>query len=103
MRFLIEAIVPTETANAAMKQGTFATTLQSILEGMRPEAAYFTEVDGYRTAFLVVDLQDASQIPAVAEPLFQAFRARVRFHPVMSAEDLGKAGPAIAEAAERYG
>ena len=103
MRFLLHATVPTEVANAAMKQGTFAQTLQAILEGMRPEAAYFTEVDGYRTAFLVVDLQDAALLPAVAEPLFQAFQARVRFHPVMSAEDLQQAGPAIEQAAQRYG
>ena len=83
MRVLIEAIVPTETANVAMKRGTFATTLQAILEGMRPEAAYFTEVEGYRTAFLVVDLQDASQIPAVAEPLFQAFLKDTAIRPLL--------------------
>ena len=103
MRFLFEVTVPTERANAMMKSGTFGDTLGGILGQIRPEAAYFTEVDGYRTAFLVVDLQDAALLPAVAEPLFQAFQARVRFHPVMSAEDLQQAVPAIAQAAQRYG
>ena len=41
---------------------------------------------------MVVDISDASKIPSVAEPLFLAFDANVRFHPCMTPEDLQNAG-----------
>ena len=46
MRFMISARMPTEKANAAIKDGSFAQNLQSIMEELNPEAAYFTDVDG---------------------------------------------------------
>ena len=63
---------------------------------------YFTETNGNRTALIFVNLTDASQIPAIADPGFMAFNARVEIHPVMTPEDLAKAGPAIDKAAKKY-
>jgi hypothetical protein len=48
-------------------------------------------------------MKDASEIPAVAEPWFLAFNAKVSFRPVMNLQDLAKAGPSIGKAAEQYG
>jgi len=48
-------------------------------------------------------MKDASEIPAVAEPWFLAFNAKVSFRPIMNPQDLAKAGPAIGNAAEQYG
>ena len=42
-------------------------------------------------------MQDASQIPAIAEPWMLAFNASIELHPVMIPDDLAKAGPAIAK------
>ncbi|HVB65526.1 MAG TPA: hypothetical protein VNE17_12395 [Nitrolancea sp.] len=103
MRFLLQASIPTPVANEHMKAGTFAGRIQSIMEDIRPEAAYFTEIDGVRTGLFIVDLPDASHIPAIAEPLFIGFNASVSFHPVMLVEDLMAAGPAIEAAAKKYG
>lgn len=47
-------------------------------------------------------MQEASQIPAIAEPWFLAFNARIEIHPVMVASDLMKAGPAIEKVAKKY-
>jgi hypothetical protein len=47
-------------------------------------------------------MQDASQIPAIAEPWFLAFNASVEIHPVMIPDDLAKAGGAIENAVKRY-
>ena len=52
---------------------------------------------------LFVNMQDASQIPALAEPWFLAFQASIDIVPVMTPEDLKKAGPAIEQAVKKYG
>jgi hypothetical protein len=102
MRFLVKVSFPVEQANAAFKSGKFAQIVQSILAEMKPEAAYFSEENGKRGAYIFCDLQDASQIPAVAEPWFLALNASVEFHPAMTPADLAKAGPAIEQAVKKY-
>jgi hypothetical protein len=47
-------------------------------------------------------LENASQIPAVAEPWFLAFNAQVEFHPAMNLEDLKNATPGIENAVKKY-
>ena len=75
-----------------------------ILTDLKPEAAYFFADDsGQRSGSIVFDMKDTSQIPAVAEPWFLAFNAKVSLRPVMSPQDLAKAGPSIGEAAKQYG
>ncbi len=103
MRFLLKVSIPTAAGNAAITSGKLASTIQSILAELKPEAAYFAEMDGQRTGIIVVDMQDPSQIPAVAEPFFLGLGAKVEFHPAMTPEDLGKAGPAIEAAVKKYG
>ena len=103
MRFVLKAEWPIEAGNAAIKDGSLPGTLGSILDDLKPEAAYFLASNGKRTALLIVEMQDASQIPALAEPWFLAFRASLEIVPVMVLEDLKKAGPAIKQAVEKYG
>lgn len=102
MRFLVKVNIPVEAGNAAAKAGKLGETIQSILADMKPEAAYFTDDSGQRTGFIVLDMRDASQIPAIAEPWFLAFNASIEIHPVMVPEDLAKAGPAIERAVKNY-
>ena len=77
--------------------------VQSILDDLKPEAVYFYEENGKRTTLLILDIQDTSQIPAIAEPWFLGFNASVEFHPAMVPQDLEKAGPAIEKAVKQYG
>ncbi len=103
MRFLFKASWDIEAGNKLARDGRLGATVASILDDLKPEAAYFLAEQGKRTAFLIVDMEDASQIPAVAEPWFLACNASVSFQPVMVAEDLEKAGPAIEQAVQKYG
>jgi len=104
MRMLLRASIPVETGNALAKAGTLASTTQSILADLQPEAVYFYADDnGNRCASIVFDMKDSSQIPAIAEPWFLAFNAKVSFRPVMSPQDLAAAEPGIAKAAKKHG
>jgi hypothetical protein len=102
MRFLVKVNIPVEPGNAAAKAGKLGATIQSILAEQKPEAVYFTDDNGQRTAFIFLEMKDASQIPAIAEPWFLAFNAKIEFHPVMIPEDLAKAGSAIEQAVKKY-
>lgn len=102
MRFLLKVNIPVDAGNAAAKAGKLGATIQSILADQKPEAVYFTDDNGQRTGFIFLEMQDASQIPAIAEPWFLAFNASIEFHPVMLPADLAKAGPAIEQAVKKY-
>ncbi|MEJ2032467.1 MAG: hypothetical protein P8Y63_05420 [Deltaproteobacteria bacterium] len=102
MRFLLKVNMPVEAGNVAAKAGKLGETIQAILADLKPEAAYFTDEKGQRTGFLFLEMQDASQIPAIAEPWFLAFNASIELHPVMVPEDLMKAGPAIEKAVKKF-
>jgi hypothetical protein len=92
MKVLLRVTCPHHTFNAAVKDGTAGAKLHKILEALKPEAVYFTEFCGKRTVVVIVDLPDASKIPALAEPWFLTFEADVEVHPVMTPDDLQKAG-----------
>ncbi|MFB3916952.1 MAG: hypothetical protein ACE14M_09485 [Terriglobales bacterium] len=102
MRFLLRVSLPVETGNQAITAGTLPTTIESILNDLKPEAAYFAEDHGQRTAFIFLDMKDTSQIPAIAEPWFLNFNAQVEFHPAMNLQDLKNAAPGIEKAVRNY-
>ena len=103
MRFMFTFRIPIEKGNAMTRAGSLTQTIQSILEELQPEAAYFMEMEGARGGYLVLNMDDASQIPAIAEPLFLGLDATIQIRPVMGAEDLDRATPAIDQATQRYG
>ncbi len=104
MRILVTFSMNPEKGDQLIKEGRIGETMGSILDELQPEAAYFTDVDGTRGGFSVVDMEDASQIPAVTEPLFLQMGATVHMQPVMTPEDLrGAAGDALEQMAQRYG
>lgn len=104
MRMMVQMSIPVESGNQAARDGSLGRTTQKIIAALKPEAAYFfaTE-DGQRGGYMVFDMQDASQIPSIAEPLFLAFNAKLKFTPVMNAQDLANAVPSIEKAVKEYG
>jgi len=102
MRMLLKVCIPVEAGNAAARNGTLGSTVQRILDEMKPEAAYFAEDEGQRTGYIFFDMTDSSQLPAIAEPWFLAFNAKLTVRPAMNPQDLAKAVPAIDRAAKGY-
>lgn len=92
MKMLLNVSFPHDVFNAAVKDGTAGSKLNKILDATKPEAAYFTEQNGQRGAVLIVDLPDPSKLPALVEPWMLTFQADIELRPVMTPDDLGRAG-----------
>lgn len=92
MRMILLVDFPVEPFNTLVRNGTAGAKIQKVLEDVKPEAIYFTERDGCRGAVVIVDLPDASHIPAVAEPFFLTFNAAIRLRVAMTPEDIAKSG-----------
>lgn len=92
MRMLMHVKIPHDEFNDAMREGDVGRTMEEILDDAKPEAVYFTEYDGQRGVIMIVNLDDASEVPKYAEPWFLNFAADVEFHVAMTPEDLKKAG-----------
>jgi hypothetical protein len=102
MRMMLKVSIPVETGNLAAQNGSLGSTIERILADLKPEAAYFSEDQGERTGYIVFDMKDSSQLPAVAEPWFLAFNAHLTVRPAMSPQDLAAGGPGIAAAVKSY-
>ncbi len=103
MRFMLSFRIDPETGDSLIKEGRLGETMESVLGELKPEAAYFTDVEGTRGGYLVVNMDDASQIPAMTEPLFLGLGATVQMHPVMTPEDMrGAAGESLQQISQQY-
>ena len=91
MRMMVRWTVPVDRGNDMVDDGTMGRVIETLVEKLRPEAAYFMAEGGERAGMLVFDMKDSSEIPGIAEVLFQEADANVEFIPVMNADDLKKA------------
>jgi hypothetical protein len=91
MRMMLLIECPVEPFNTLIRNGTIGQTIKSILDDIKPEAAYFSERDGHRGAVLIVDVASASDVPRLAEAWFLKFDAKVEFRVCMLPQDLGAA------------
>ncbi|MCQ4204921.1 hypothetical protein ACFW5W_07580 [Streptomyces sp. NPDC058783] len=90
MRVLLRATLDTEKANEAIRSGKLPEVISRTLDQLKPEAAYFGPLGGRRTALLVLDMQDSSELPPTGEPFFTELNAEVEVSPIMNADDLRK-------------
>jgi hypothetical protein len=103
MKYIMKVSMPTEKGNERIKDPQFGKIMHEILSDVKAEAAYFTTICGNRGCYIVVNMNDASQMPALAEPFFLQFNAEVAFVPVMTPEDLGKADASIQATVKKWG
>ena len=95
MRFLVQARIPVEHGNAAIKDGSLLSNIQKYLDQTKPEAVYFSSADGQRTIFFVLNIEAEHNLPEIYEPLWLDLHADLQVYPVLNAADFAKAGPGI--------
>ena len=88
MRMMLKVQFPVEFSNAAIKDGRLMKVMASTMERLKPEAAYFTTVEGDRGGYIVFDLAEPSDIPSICEPFFSELGAKCQLMPVMTPEDV---------------
>ncbi|MDQ3142282.1 MAG: hypothetical protein M3Q56_08550 [Bacteroidota bacterium] len=90
MRTLLKFSLDVDLANEAIKSGKLPVILDKLMELTKPEAAYFSTIEGTRTGLIFFDMKESSEIPPIAELLFVNFEADVEFFPVMNKDELQK-------------
>ena len=89
MRMLLRWRLGVAEASEAIRSGRMAEINKTLDELTKPEAQYFCTEGGTRTGYVFFDLADPSDIPPIAEPLFQELNATVEFFPAMDVAQLG--------------
>lgn len=104
MKFIMKIAMPSgDEGNKVLRDPQFGKKMEDILKEVKAEASYWTTICGARGGYVIVNMDDPSQMVALAEPFFFGFKADVDFIPVMTPEDLGKAGPAMGAAIKKWG
>jgi len=88
MRMMLRWTVPVDKGNEMVEDGSMGTVLETLMEKVQPEAAYFMAEGGERAGMVFFDLKEPADIPRIAEILFQGAEAAVEFTPVMNGDDL---------------
>lgn len=91
MKMLVNVTFPIEPFNSMVKSGTAGEIIGRVVDDIKPEVIYFTELDGNRGAVMVVDVPSASAVPKIAEPWYLNFEAECEFKIAMTPDDLMQA------------
>jgi len=89
MRIMIKFTIPTTVeSNTLIRDGSISQTMETMFGNLQPEAAYFCPLDGKRGGYLVVNMEEESELVTKLEPLWLELGATIETFPVMSADDL---------------
>jgi hypothetical protein len=83
VRFLAKVTIPKEKGDEASKSGVLPQTIQSAMQRIRPEAAYFFEEEGNRQCLFVFNLD----VESLLKPLFPNLDASFQVTEVMNAAE----------------
>ncbi|MGC9540109.1 hypothetical protein IM697_43515 [Streptomyces ferrugineus] len=90
MRVMLKATLDTEKASEVIRSGRMPELMKRGMERLKPEAAYFGPEGGRRTAFLVFDMKDSTELVPDSEVFFNELGATVEVFPLMNVDDLQK-------------
>jgi hypothetical protein len=102
MRVMIRFSFPADLGNEIVSSGKINQIFKSLLDDLKPEAAYFFPESGQRGGLFVVNMADSSDVAKMLEPIWLGIKADVTVTPVMNGEDLQKGLGGIGEIVKRY-
>jgi len=91
MKFIVHVAFPHEPFNTYIREGTAGQKIGEILSTIKPEVAYFTDIEVGRGIMMVVDIDDYSKLPHITEPLMLTFDASVNYQIAIHPDELMKA------------
>ncbi|MCP4305218.1 MAG: hypothetical protein GY788_10155, partial [bacterium] len=91
VRMMLKVQIPVEAGNRAIENGTMGPIFEDLMKKIKPEAAYFSQEDGLRTAYFVYVIDGTFEFAEIHEPLIQGLGARVFDQPALTWADIGKA------------
>ena len=65
---MITCRIPLEKGNESAKAASLHSTIHSIMEELKPEAACFSDIEDVSCGYIVVNIDDASQITTIVIP-----------------------------------
>ena len=92
MKFIVEVDFPLEPFSTYVRKGTAGEKIGEVLGAIKPEVIYFTDSGVGRGAMMIIEVDSASQVPHVTEPLMLNFDASVHYRLAMAPEELQSAG-----------
>lgn len=88
MRTMVKFTIPTQEANPRIQDGSIGQTMESLLGKLQPEAAYFGPIDGKRGGFIVINMEEGSDVVTKLEPLWLELGATIELLPVATPDEL---------------
>jgi hypothetical protein len=88
MRTMVKFTIPTQETNPLVQDGSIGQTMESLLGKVQPEAAYFGPIDGKRGGFIVINMEQESNVVTKLEPLWLELNATVETYPVATPDEL---------------
>jgi hypothetical protein len=90
MRLMMTFTIPVEKGNETAENGSMARAIQAAIDALKPEAAYFTLVDGLRAGMLFFEGSDPAAMMRVHEHLFKSLNAAVSTKPALTIDELDR-------------
>jgi len=103
VRVMVKFRFPVEVGNEMVETGKIEKVVKALVQDLKPEAAYFFPEFGERAGFMIINMQESSEVAGVAERVFFGLNAEIEMTPVMTAEDLTKGLADIDRIIETYG
>lgn len=89
MKYLITARISNDAYRNLVSNGKLMERLNRLMEEIKPEAFFFA-ANGKRTNYIIIDADNPTELPSVAEALYLGMDAEVEFEPILTPDDIAK-------------
>lgn len=103
MKFLVKATIPVAKGNELVRSPDMAQRIGAVLGAIKAETVFFALANGQRTIYALVEVAGGHELPRIVEPFWLAFGADVEVTPVITQEDMEKAGPTFGPLVQQFG